>query len=54
MHPNILPLLGVGVEPLALVSEWMPNGNILEYTTMKPEVNRLALVGYIPVPCTLR
>jgi len=32
-HPNVLPLLGVtmGENLLAMVSEWMVNGNITEF-----------------------
>ena len=44
-HPNVLPLLGVMVgTQLAMVSEWMMNGNINEFVRAHPDVNRLELV----------
>ena len=47
-HPNILPLLGVSVSKnpqyFRIISEWMSNGNVMEYITSNPEVNRLCLV----------
>ena len=48
-HPNILPLLGATISEnkLSLISEWMDQGNIMEYLTrMKHlEVNRIELVS---------
>jgi len=48
-HPNILPLLGVSVsadpQNFRIVSDWMRNGNVMEYTRSNPEVNRLRLVS---------
>ena len=44
-HPNIVPLLGVTVVPLQLVSVWMPSGDLLEYIERNSSVNRLSLVG---------
>ena len=45
-HPNVLPLLGVTIEePLAMVSEWMKNGNIKEFVGTNSHVNRWKLVG---------
>lgn len=53
-HPNILPLLGVTVSTnpprFRILSEWMPNGNLMLYTRSKPEANRLQLVSRIPFP----
>ena len=45
-HPNVLPLLGVSMSEnrFAMVSEWMPNGNINQFVKAHPEVNRLGLV----------
>ena len=45
-HPNILPLLGVTLaeQRFAMVSEWMENGNINEFTQENPNVNRTKLV----------
>jgi len=48
-HPNILPLLGVSfsADPRSfrIISDWMRNGNVMEYTKSNPEVNRLRLVS---------
>jgi len=47
-----LPLLGVSVSEnpryFRIVSEWMPNGNVVEYIKSNPEANRLCLVS---LPC---
>ena len=45
-HPNVLPMLGVSPKlfPLCIVSEWMIDGNIMDFTSKHPEVNRLRLV----------
>jgi serine/threonine protein kinase len=45
-HPNILSFRGVSISQgqLCVVSSWIENGNILEYTRKNPEVNRLHLV----------
>ena len=50
-HQNIVPLLGVmttGNDQLAMVSEWMPNGNINKFVRTHKNVNRFQLVG----PCS--
>ena len=44
-HPNILPLLGVTIDPPQLVSEWMPGGDLQEYIKRDADANRLELVG---------
>ena len=48
-HPNVLPLLGVSVSEnprhFRIVSEWMANGNVMEYIKSNPEANRLRLVS---------
>jgi serine/threonine protein kinase len=50
-HQNILPLLGVSVSKdprhFRIISEWMPNGNVMEYTSSNPEANRLRLVSSV-------
>lgn len=45
-HPNVLPLLGVSMSEnrFAMISEWMPNGNINQFVKARPEENRLELV----------
>jgi len=45
-HPNIVPLLGVTVAPLQLVSVRMAGGEILEYIERNPSTDRLSLVGF--------
>lgn len=44
-HPNILPLIGVSNRKFTMVSEWMENGNIREYISTHPEVNRPSVVS---------
>ena len=48
-HPNILPLLGISMsqDPLCfhILSEWMSNGNVMQYARSNPGANRLRLVG---------
>ncbi|KAF9646421.1 kinase-like protein [Thelephora ganbajun] len=45
-HSNVLPVYGVSMStfPLCIVSPWMENGNILDYTRQHPEVNRMSLL----------
>ncbi|KAF9643939.1 kinase-like protein [Thelephora ganbajun] len=46
-HPNVLPLLGVAISEtqFAMVSEWMPNGNINHFVEEHLDVNRFELLG---------
>ena len=44
-HPNILPLLGVTIAPLQLVSNWMLGGDLPEYIKEHPSADRLELVS---------
>lgn len=44
-HPNIVPLLGITLTPLQLISAWMPGGELKEYVTSHPDMDRLGLVG---------
>ena len=48
-HPNILPLLGVSFSThpysFRMVSPWMKNGDVMEYTRSNPSANRLQLVS---------
>ena len=52
-HPNILPLLGVSVSTnprrFRILTEWMPNGNVIQYAISNPEANRLRLVNLLAV-----
>lgn len=45
-HPNVLPVIEVskGMSPLCIMSPWMENGNIAQYTKANPGANRLMLV----------
>ncbi|KAF9779787.1 kinase-like domain-containing protein [Thelephora terrestris] len=43
-HPNVLPFLGVTLEPLQFASEWMPNGTLTNYVSKNPSANRIALL----------
>jgi len=43
-HGNILPFVGVTPE-LAIVSDLMENGNIMEFVNKHPRYNRLRLVS---------
>jgi len=48
-HPNVLPLLGVSVSKdpqyFRIISEWMPNGNVMEFIKSNPQTNRLSLAS---------
>ena len=44
-HPNIVPLLGVTLDPLQLISDRMPGGDLTEYITNHPDVDRISLVS---------
>jgi len=45
-HPNVLPIIGVskGPFPVCIMSPWMPDGNITQYTQSNPGADRLVLV----------
>src|SRR6202041_920994 len=51
-HPNVLRFLGVSMveNNFSMVSEWMAHGNILEYMSKNPEVDRLQLVRRFNIP----
>jgi len=52
-HANILPLLGVFVSTdlrcFRILTEWMPNGNVMQYAKVNPKENRLRLVSFLTV-----
>ena len=54
-HPNVLPLLGIVMTKteFAMVSEWMPNGNINQFVKGHQNANRFELVGFSPVLAVL-
>jgi len=45
-HPNVLPVIRVSESlfPFCIMSPWMPDGNITQYTEMCPGADRLMLV----------
>jgi hypothetical protein len=44
-HPNVLPIIEVSktLFPLCIMSPWMLDGNIIQYTHANPGNNRLML-----------
>ena len=48
-HPNIVPLLGITITPLQLISNWMSGGDFPEYIEKHSNADRLGLVGDSPV-----
>jgi mitogen-activated protein kinase kinase kinase/serine/threonine-protein kinase TNNI3K len=45
-HQSIIPFIGVTQDPLQFVSEWMPNGTLIDYLNGNPGANRVGLVGF--------
>ncbi|KDQ50227.1 hypothetical protein JAAARDRAFT_200121 [Jaapia argillacea MUCL 33604] len=45
-HPNIVPVFGLSEFKgrLCMVSEWMPNGNLLDFVKKHSDVNRVKLI----------
>jgi serine/threonine protein kinase len=52
-HPNVLPLLGVSISPdarrLRILTDWMDNGNVTQYTRSNLKANRLELVSPLAI-----
>ncbi|KAF9646800.1 kinase-like protein [Thelephora ganbajun] len=48
-HPNIIPILGVTVGPLRLVSDWIPCGDLTGYIVNNQDANRFGLASVPPV-----
>jgi serine/threonine protein kinase len=51
-HPNVLPFLGLCCDlerPLAMVSPWMSQGNIVECLRISPNTNRIKLLSEIAI-----
>ena len=44
-HQNIVPLMGIALTPLRLISEWMPGGDLTEHIKKHPDADRPGLVG---------
>ena len=51
-HPNIVPLLGVVVEPLQLISCWVYDQDLVGHITNNPTADRLSLVSALHSLCT--
>ena len=46
-HQNLVPFYGAYMtDQFGMVSPWLENGNIVQFTRKNPEVNRLRLVRY--------
>ena len=45
VHPNIVPFRGLTVDPLQLISDWMPGGDLVGYVNQHPGTDRLRLVS---------
>jgi len=45
-HPNVLPVIEVSetLFPFCIMTPWMPDGNIIQFTQANPGANRLTLV----------
>jgi hypothetical protein len=48
-HQNIVPLLGVTINPFQLISNWMSGGDLPDYIEKNLDVDRLNLVRIPPV-----
>jgi len=46
-HPNVLPVIRVSDAPfpVCIMSPWMPDGNITQYTRVNLDADRLTLVS---------
>ena len=44
-HPNIVPFRGVTLDPLQLISEWMPGGELREHAKKNRDTDLVSLVG---------
>jgi len=44
-HPNVVAFKGITLNPLQLVSEWIPGGELREYIKKNPDANHANLVG---------
>jgi len=49
-HPNIVPFKGVTFDPLQIVSEWMPGGELREFIRNNYHANLTSLVSPFPPP----
>lgn len=49
-HPNIVPFKGVTFDPLQLVSEWMPGGELRHHVKNNPDAHLPSIVGVFSPP----
>ena len=50
-HRNVVPILGVTVDPFQLISVWMSDEDLTGYITNHPEADSLCLVSAPPLSC---
>jgi hypothetical protein len=46
-HRNIVPLLGVTIDPIQLVSDWTSDEDLTGYIANHPDADRLSLVCFL-------
>jgi len=49
-HPHIVPFIGVTLEPLQLVSKWMPGGDLRYHVRKNSNTDRISLVSRVLLP----
>jgi len=49
-HPNVVPFLGVTLEPAQFIYTWVSDEELKEYIIRHPDTDRLGLVG-VPFYC---
>ena len=43
-HPNVVPFVGVTMDPFQMVAERISDGNLMKYLEEHPETDRISLV----------
>ena len=49
-HPNILRCFGITPDPLQVVTEWVPDGSVIEYVRTHRNADRVCLVSPLTYP----
>ena len=49
-HPNILRCFGITLDPLQVVTEWVPDGSVVEYVQTHRDADRVCLVSPLARP----
>ena len=49
-HPNILQCFGITANPFQVVTEWLPDGDVIEYVQACLNADRVCLVGSLAHP----